>query len=115
MGVHRLVALTFLGPPVGERKEAAHKNGKPSDNRLENIVWSSRSENEQHKRAHGTYDRPVNYYKPGQKKRGPKPSRHPRADEMISMRKSGATIQEVADTMGMSKSGAYGALKDRCQ
>lgn len=114
IGVHRLVALAFHGDPVGCKNEAAHLNGNPKDNRVENIVWASRSENEQHKRKHGTYARPVVFKQPHHKKRGPKPSRHPRADEMISMRNAGATIQQIADAFGLSKSGAFGALRNRC-
>ena len=54
-GVHRMVALAFHGaPPIG-RPEAAHLNGNRRDNRAHNIVWASRSENEQHKLVHGTY------------------------------------------------------------
>lgn len=113
IGVHRLVALVFHGEPVGCKNEAAHLNGNPKDNRVENIVWASRSENEQHKRQHGTYARPVVFKQPHHKKRGPKPTRHPRADEMIAMRKAGATIEQVGAAVGLSKSGAYDALRNR--
>ena len=54
-GVHRMVALAFHGPAPIEKPEAAHLNGDRRDNRAHNIVWASRSENEQHKLAHGTY------------------------------------------------------------
>lgn len=114
IGVHRLVALAFHGSPSHGRNEAAHLNGQSSDNRAENIVWASRSENEQHKRAHGTYARPVNYYKPGQKKRGPKSSRHPHADQIADMRAGGMTIAKLALEFGMSKSGMFEVLRNRC-
>ena len=114
MGVHRLVAISFHGLPLGLRNEAAHTNGQSSDNRAENIVWATRSENEQHKRAHGTYARPVNYYKPGQKKRGTKPSRHPHADQIAKMRAGGMTIAKLAQEFGMSKSGMFEVLRNRC-
>jgi hypothetical protein len=113
VGVHRLVCAAFHGDPA-PKMEAAHLDGNPLNNAASNVAWSTRSENEQHKRLHGTYARPRVFNQPHHKKRGTKPSRHPRADEMNAMRKSGATIQQVADAMGMSKSGAYGALKDRC-
>jgi hypothetical protein len=51
--VHRLVLEAFVGAcPVGH--EAAHVNGQPSDNRLENLQWLTHAENEQHKVIHGT-------------------------------------------------------------
>jgi len=114
IGVHRVVAMAFHGPPSGDRNEAAHKNGQRSDNRTENIAWATRSENEQHKRAHGTYARPVNYYKPGQKKRGTKPSRHPHAEQIVKMRADGMTIAAIAAEFGMSRSGMFGVLRSRC-
>jgi hypothetical protein len=49
--VHRLVLLTFVGPPDNGR-ECLHINGIPSDNRLENLRWGSRHENRADMRAH---------------------------------------------------------------
>ena len=43
--IHRLVLETFVCPcPVG--MEARHLNGKPQDNRLKNLAWGTRSENQ---------------------------------------------------------------------
>jgi hypothetical protein len=47
--VHRLLALTFLGDPVGSKNHVNHKNGVKTDNRLENLEWVTRSENMQHR------------------------------------------------------------------
>jgi hypothetical protein len=46
--VHRLVLETFVGPcPIGQ--EARHLNAIKTDNRLENLVWGTRSDNEKDK------------------------------------------------------------------
>ena len=112
-GVHRLVALAFIGPPPSPKHEAAHADGNPLNNRASNISWSTHAENEQDKRRHGTYARPINHFKPGQKKRGPARTRHPQADAMLKRRSEGATIATIAAEFGMSKSGAHGVLKWR--
>ena len=46
--VHRLVATAFLSPPSKDQTEINHKNGNPSDNRVENLEWVTRLENERH-------------------------------------------------------------------
>ena len=49
---HRLVLETFRGPcPPGQ--EARHLNGDPLDNRLENLEWGTKAENEEDKFTHG--------------------------------------------------------------
>ena len=42
--VHQLVLKTFVGP-VPKGKEVLHKNGDPTDNRLDNLRYGSRREN----------------------------------------------------------------------
>jgi len=51
--VHQLVLEAFVGPrPPGY--EAAHLNGIRSDNRVENLKWVTKSENQNHRKLHGT-------------------------------------------------------------
>lgn len=45
--VHRLVAEAFHGP-CPEGHECNHKNGVKDDNRVENLEWVTRSENQLH-------------------------------------------------------------------
>ena len=52
--VHRLVLETFVGRcPKG--KVCCHADGDSKNNRVENLRWGTRSENEQDKLKHGTY------------------------------------------------------------
>lgn len=47
--VHRAVLSAFVGPSNG--LHANHKNGVRHDNRIGNLEWVTRSENERHARA----------------------------------------------------------------
>lgn len=49
--VHKLVLLAFVGPPPPGH-ECRHLNGIPSDNRLVNLCWGTRSENLRDKTLH---------------------------------------------------------------
>lgn len=44
-GIHRLVAMAFLGPPPPGKPLACHKNGRAWDNKPENLYWGSHAEN----------------------------------------------------------------------
>jgi HNH endonuclease len=69
--VHSLVCAAFHGPrPDG--KVVAHRDGDGLNNSAENVRWATPSENMQDMIRHGRHN-PRNFYKPGQKKRGPKP------------------------------------------
>lgn len=51
--VHRAVLMAFRGLP-GKGQEAMHLNGNPEDNRLANLAWGSKKENQSHRKIHGT-------------------------------------------------------------
>lgn len=51
--VHRLVLEAFVGPaPVNH--DGGHLDNNRSNNRLENLAWVSRADNQLHRLAHGT-------------------------------------------------------------
>lgn len=47
--VHQLVARTFIGPPA-PGQEVNHRDGDRTNNRLSNLEWMTRSENQLHSR-----------------------------------------------------------------
>ncbi len=50
--VHELVLTTFVGPrPL--KHDSRHLNGQHTDNRLDNLQWSTRARNIQDKKWHG--------------------------------------------------------------
>ena len=51
--VHRLVLEAFVGPRP-DNCEARHLDGDPSNNRLDNLAWGTKAENEADKVKHGT-------------------------------------------------------------
>lgn len=52
--VHRQVLKAFCGDPPPSN-ECRHLNGTPTDNRIENLAWGSRSENTVDQVVHGTH------------------------------------------------------------
>ena len=55
-GLHQLIAETFLSDSWFEGAIVCHNNGDPSDNRVDNLRWGTRSDNQRdmakHKRAY---------------------------------------------------------------
>lgn len=51
--IHRLVLETFVGP-CPEGMEGCHRDGDPSNNRIENLYWGTHADNVQDSVRHGT-------------------------------------------------------------
>lgn len=53
--VHKLVLISFIGPrPLG--LQCRHLDGNKQNNKLTNLKWGTRSENEKDKIKHGTFN-----------------------------------------------------------
>lgn len=55
--VHRMVLIAFGDPQPSPLHECAHNDGDPSNNRIGNLRWDTRSGNHQDKVVHGTHNR----------------------------------------------------------
>lgn len=99
--VHRLILEAFVGPcPPG--LECRHLNGKAGDNRLENLAWGTKAENQQDKVRHGT--NLIN----GPKPRGVDQWCAKLNDESVveirRLRKEGHTYASIGARFGVTKS-----------
>lgn len=52
--VHVLICTAFHGPKPGPDHEVLHKDGKPANNRAENLRWGTKVENRADQDLHGT-------------------------------------------------------------
>lgn len=89
--VHRIVLLTFVGEPQSGY-ECRHLDGKPSNNRLENLLWDSRSNNQKDKLKHGTVNR------------GEILSKKLTAKIISKIRSDGRPLRQIAEEFGVSVS-----------
>lgn len=87
--IHRLVLMAHM-PNADESLEVCHKNGNKTDNRLANLRWGSRSENQREKVRHGS-------------RGGPQKLTQSQAQQIRQARKAGRTQQAIADEFGISR------------
>jgi hypothetical protein len=55
--IARVILLAFVGPPSHPDMEAAHWDGNPQNNCIENLRWATPKENYQDRERHGTWPR----------------------------------------------------------
>jgi DNA-binding transcriptional regulator YiaG len=55
IGVHRLVALSFIPNPEGKRY-VNHKDNNPSNNHMDNLEWATQAENINHAVRQGRFN-----------------------------------------------------------
>lgn len=94
--VSRLVLEAFAGPAQTPKHEAAHNDGNPRNNRLDNLRWATSKENQFDKVRHGTHHR-------GERNPSAKLT-NTQAIEIFSMRNSNATQSAIAEKYGVSQS-----------
>lgn len=88
--VHRLVLMAHE-PTSDPSLEVCHRNGDKTDNRLANLRWGTRSENQRDKVRHGS-------------RGGPQRLTSDQVDEIRALRRNGVTQQAIADRFGISRS-----------
>lgn len=54
LSVHRLVLMTFVGPPPRPSDQGAHNDGNTKNNTLPNLRWALPAENSNDRIIHGT-------------------------------------------------------------
>lgn len=105
--VHRLVALTFLGDPPTPMHEVAHGDGRPTNNRLNNLRWATPAENAADRARHGQWHLP----------RGEQHAQAVLTDQIVmamrSLHRHGMTLKDLTHQFGVAKITAWDALKGK--
>jgi len=98
MTAHRVIAVTFLGDPPEGKNDVNHKDGNKTNNSVSNLEWCSRGENLEHARRLGLSKDPLHVYTENIYK------------EARRLKLEGHTYDQVAQKLGMSRSGAIHAI-----
>jgi hypothetical protein len=82
IGVHRLVALAWIGPPPTAIHQVAHWDGNPTNNQASNLRWATPEENAVDRDRHGHTVRGGRHHN---RKKTHCPAGHPYTPENIKM------------------------------
>lgn len=96
---HHLVALAFLGDPPEGKEQINHKDLIKSNNRPNNLEWSDQVDNLQHAWDMKARKKQLQKYTEQQYR------------EARKLYKSGMTIKDVAEKIGMTHGGCEYAIK----
>lgn len=96
--IHRLVLMAFNPVENMDSLEVNHKDGNKKNNKLENLEWCTRIENQQH-----AYTTGLAKGRRGEKSNFAKLTNND-IQKIFEMRKLGKTQKEIADIIGCTRS-----------
>lgn len=104
--IHVLVALAFLGGRTSpEHVQVAHRDGNPLNNRVENLRWSTRSENMMDRIEHGTANS-------GERNGGAKLTQI-EVSEIRTLLAAGESLRSIAIRFGVHKTSIDNIMKGK--
>lgn len=95
---HRIVALTFLGPPPVGCNDINHEDGNKANNAVSNISWCTRKHNLEHARRTGLQTDPLRSYTEAQYR------------QARELREAGDNWPTIARKTGMNVGAAWHAV-----
>lgn len=102
--VHRLLLMTFVGPPLTPKHEGRHLNDVRTDNRISNLAWGTHAENLADAVRNGRTAR-------GERNRAKLTESQVR--QIHALRVSGLTARAIADRFGVSPYTVYDICSGR--
>lgn len=111
--VHKLVAMVFIDNPLG-KPTVNHINGIKADNRVENLEWSTHSEQMIHAIETGLYVQPdISKYTTRGSANPISKIKEEDIPEIKRMRESGATYKSIGEHFGLGISQVFRICKNQ--